>query len=37
MAQEIHFEIFKRHGAKGGWTLHDVATVRETALKMPRS
>jgi hypothetical protein len=35
MAQkEIHFEIFKRQGAKGAWTLHDVVTVREKALSM---
>jgi hypothetical protein len=34
MAQEIHFEIFTRQGAKGGWKLHDVATLRDAAVKM---
>lgn len=34
MAQEVHFEIFKRVGAKGGWSLHDVCTNREAALSM---
>jgi len=33
MAQEIHFEIFKRSGAKGYWTLHDVTNSRDGALK----
>src|SRR5579862_7227173 len=33
MAQkEVHFEIFRRQGAKGGWVLHDVATLRDKAL-----
>ncbi len=34
MAQEVHFEVFKRVGAKGGWSLHDVCTGREAALAM---
>jgi len=34
MAQEIHFEIFRRSGAKGGWMLHDVSTDRTNALKL---
>ena len=34
MAQEVHFEIFKRVGAKGGWSLHDVATNRDAALTL---
>jgi hypothetical protein len=35
MAQkEVHFEVFRRHGAKGAWILHDVISVREKALKM---
>ncbi|MGD0191014.1 MAG: hypothetical protein ABSD74_09760 [Rhizomicrobium sp.] len=34
MAQEIHYEIFRRLGSKGGWTLHDVAVKREAALAM---
>lgn len=33
MAQkEVHFEVFRRHGAKGAWTLHDVITNRDKAL-----
>src|ERR1700748_882126 len=33
MGQEIHYEIFRRVGAKGGWPLHDVASSRDFALK----
>jgi hypothetical protein len=34
MGREIHFEIFKRIGARGGWTLHDVRNDRDTALSL---
>ncbi|MBI3676418.1 MAG: hypothetical protein HY243_07340 [Proteobacteria bacterium] len=34
MAQEIHFEVFTRQGSKGAWKLHDVATLRDAAIKM---
>lgn len=34
MAREIHYEIFRRVGAKGGWTLHEVVTKRDVALTM---
>lgn len=36
MGREIHYEIFKRAGAKGGWTLHDVRSDRETSLNMAK-
>ncbi len=29
---QIHFEVFRRHGAKGGWTLHEVVSTRQSAL-----
>ena len=32
MSQQIHYEIFRRVGAKGGWTLHDVANKRDSAI-----
>lgn len=32
--REIHYEVFRRQGAKGGWVLHDVQTVRDKAVKM---
>ena len=32
MAREIHYEIFRRVGAKGGWTLHDVRSDRDSAI-----
>ena len=33
MAQkEVHYEIFRRQGAKGGWLLHDVSTHRDRAI-----
>jgi len=34
MAREIHYEVFRRVGAKGGWTLHEVVTSRDIALTM---
>src|ERR1700761_5780496 len=34
--REIHYEVFKRVGAKGGWTLHDVCNRREAALDMAK-
>ena len=34
MGREIHYEVFKRVGAKGGWTMHDVRSDRESALTM---
>ena len=33
MAQEIHYEIYRRQGSKGGWVLHDVTGVRENAIR----
>src|ERR1700749_3323717 len=36
MAREIHYEIFRRSGAKGAWTLHDVNNRRETALDVAK-
>ncbi|MBU6444205.1 MAG: hypothetical protein KGR48_09880 [Alphaproteobacteria bacterium] len=35
--QEVHFEIFARHGARGGWKLHDVASRRDGALAMAQA
>jgi hypothetical protein len=36
MGREIHYEIFKRVGARGGWTLHDVRSDRETSLNLAK-
>src|SRR5438067_924558 len=36
MGREIHYEIFKRVGARGGWSLHDVRSSRDTALACAR-
>lgn len=33
---EIHYEVFRRTGAKGGWILHDVSNLREAALEMAK-
>jgi hypothetical protein len=33
VAQEIHYEIYRRQGSKGGWVLHDVTGVRENAIR----
>ena len=35
--QEVHFEIFKRRGAKGGWKLHDVLSNRDAAIKLAQT
>ena len=32
MGSQIHYEIFRRVGAKGGWSLHDVRNGREDAI-----
>jgi len=31
---EIHYEVFRRVGAKGGWTLHEVVRSRDLAVSM---
>jgi len=32
MGREIHYEVFRRVGARGGWTLHEAASSREGAI-----
>lgn len=34
MGREIHYEVFRRVGARGGWTLHEVASTREAAIAL---
>ncbi|HWY62604.1 MAG TPA: hypothetical protein VNW15_11950 [Rhizomicrobium sp.] len=34
MAKEVHYEVFRRVGARGGWTLHDVRSDRDSAIEM---
>ena len=34
---QIHYEIFRRIGAKGGWTLHEVASSRDRAVEMAQA
>jgi hypothetical protein len=34
MGREIHYEVFRRIGARGGWTMHEVASSRELAIAM---
>ena len=34
MAREIHYEVFRRVGAKGVWSLHDVRQDRDSAIEM---
>lgn len=31
---QVHFEVFRRQGARGGWTLHEIVSGRELALEM---
>jgi len=34
MGNQIHYEVFRRAGAKGAWTLHEVASTRELSIAM---
>ena len=34
MAKEIHYEVFRRVGAKGVWTMHDVRSDRDSAIQL---
>ncbi|MCP5411813.1 MAG: hypothetical protein H6924_06720 [Alphaproteobacteria bacterium] len=34
MGQEVHFEIFRRVGARGGWSLHEVRSGRDEAIRI---
>lgn len=34
MAHEVHYEVFRRHGSKGGWSLHDVVAGRDAAVRL---
>lgn len=36
MSKEIHYEVFRRVGAKGGWTLHEVTGDRTRALNQAK-
>jgi hypothetical protein len=37
VAREIHYEIFRRVGAKGGWSLHDVRSDRDSAIEIAQA
>ncbi len=37
MAQEVHYEIFSRQGAKGGWRMLDARNDREAAIEFAKS
>lgn len=37
MALEVHYEIFSRQGAKGGWRMLDVRDQREAAIEFAKS
>ena len=37
MGTQIHYEIFKRTGAKGAWTLHEVSSSRDRAIDMAQN
>jgi hypothetical protein len=34
MTRQVHFEVFRRAGARGGWTMHEVVNERTRALTM---
>jgi len=35
MGREIHYEVFRRVGAKGGWTMHEIVASRDVAITPP--
>jgi len=37
MANEVHYEIFSRQGAKGGWKMLDVRSDRDVAIEFAKS
>jgi hypothetical protein len=36
MPNQIHYEVFRRSGAKGGWNLQEVLPARDAALKLAK-
>lgn len=34
MGNQIHYEVFRRVGARGGWTMHEVCSSRDVAIRM---
>jgi hypothetical protein len=36
LARQVHFEVFRRAGARGGWTLHEVVNERDRAMNMAK-
>jgi hypothetical protein len=34
MGREIHYEVFRRVGAKGAWSLHEIVAGRDSAIAM---
>jgi hypothetical protein len=36
MSRQVHFEVFRRAGARGGWTMHEVVGERDRALAMAK-
>jgi len=34
MGREIHYEVFRRVGAKGGWTMHEIVASRDVAINL---
>ena len=36
MTRQIHFEVFRRAGARGGWSLHEVVAERDRAMAMAK-
>ena len=37
MAQEVHYEIFSRQGAKGGWRMLDARGERDAAIEFAKT
>jgi hypothetical protein len=37
MPNHVHFEVFRRVGARGGWTLHEVVPSRDAAITLAQT
>ena len=37
MGREIHYEVFRRVGAKGGWTMHEIVASRDAAIALAQT
>jgi len=37
MSREVHYEVFRRQGSKGGWVMHEATNQRDAAIALAES